>query len=166
MGATRPCFTKSRQPVMQEEEQCSLCRKAFPMDRSEVWESQDGEKIMLPDSSTLYAVVNTSLGELNICEECVEKDLPHFFSKDDRNEIYYQFGLALHEERKHQRAIGFLERAELNSDILLALGNAYDGIGETARAIACYRAILEEQPDHPYAKANLESITKRDASGR
>lgn len=114
---------------MQEEtEYCSLCKKPFPMDVPESWTDQEGDGFVVTGSSVNYAVAETSVGELNVCEECADQ-LPDYLIAEDRSEIFYQFGLGFLNAGDPRRAIDYFIKAEKNAEVLFSLGNAYSDLG-------------------------------------
>jgi Tfp pilus assembly protein PilF len=112
------------------------------------------------------ATVETSLGEIEICEQCHQQGLPSFFTPQDAAAIHYQFGLEYLHRRDFVRSIDALEQALLiteKADIFAALAHAESELGRRERAIAHYRRALEIDPSHFVSRHNLQRLSNSSA---
>jgi tetratricopeptide (TPR) repeat protein len=139
---------------------CSLCKKRLLADGAQRWVSGTGEALSIGVSSTAYAFVCSSLGELYVCETCYAS-LPAFISQADRAEIHYQFGLEHGEKGNHQESLNCFMRAlalERTPRLLSAIAGAYVCLGERDKAIASYKEALSLDSEEEVARANLATL--------
>ena len=140
---------------------CTLCKTQIPETAPEQWATPKGEVIEVARSAVPFAVVDTSVGEFEICEPCYQRGLPVFFSPQDVAEIHYQFGLEYRDRRQFDRSVESLTQARRISetaDIVAALAHAEDERGRREVAITHYRRALEIDPSHFMSQQNLERI--------
>jgi tetratricopeptide (TPR) repeat protein len=143
---------------------CSLCRTEIPEAPPQRWTTDDGESALMDQTAVPCAVVDTSVGEITVCETCYTQRLPEWLTDEDLQSIHYQFALEYRDHSEHQRSIQCLERALAlgqSADILSALGYAYDNLAAPERAIEQYRRALELNPAHFIARENLNRLTNR-----
>jgi len=141
---------------------CSVCGLAVPTS-PESWTLPTGEAVEIDSCQIASAIVNTSVGELEVCEACYLSGLPPRFTSDDLAEIHYQFGLDYNARGNHSRARESLERAlqgRETADILAALALAADYTGDSAIAINHYKRALELDPRHFISRENLKQLQK------
>jgi tetratricopeptide (TPR) repeat protein len=140
---------------------CTLCKAILPAGSTETWKTEDGEAIEVARGLLVSAIIDTSLGEFEICEPCYSRKLPSFFTPQDIAEIHYQFGLEYRDRAKFTQSIESLRRALCileTADILAALAFAEDKAGHQQLAIGYYRRALQIEPLHFMAQQNLRLI--------
>src|SRR5579863_5200321 len=130
---------------------CTLCKIQIPDSSPESWTTQEGQVINIARSSMPSAVVETSLGEFEICEGCYKRGLPQFFTSLDLAGIHYEFGLEYRDRKQFAHSIESLKQALRISetpDILAALSRSETQRGHRELAISHYRRALEIDPTH------------------
>lgn len=140
---------------------CTLCKTPIPDAFSERWSTTDGKAVEVLRSAIPSAVVESSVGEFEICEPCYQRQLPSFFTPGDVAEIHYQFGLEYFERGLFARSIESLTLAgqiSETADILAALARAEDALGHQERAVALYCRALEIDPSHFMSRENLKLL--------
>ena len=140
---------------------CTLCKTQIPEAAPETWTTPTGEALQVARSATPSTVVETSVGEFEICEACYHRGLPTFFTSQDMAEVHYQFGLEYCHCGQFARSVESLTQARRISetaDIVAALAHAEDGLGHRDVAIAHYRRALEIDPSHFMSRQNLQRI--------
>lgn len=109
------------------------------------------------------AVVETSLGEFEICEACYRTTLPTFFDAEDFLKIHYQFGLEYANRQEYHSSYKALTQARAireTGDIMASPGYAQSHLGQLNSAKASYQRALEIDPGHFMARENLKNLTK------
>ncbi|MBU1853055.1 MAG: tetratricopeptide repeat protein [Candidatus Omnitrophica bacterium] len=85
----------------------------------------------------------------------------------DKEELHYNIGNALHQEKKYEDAYGEYEKsldskdAELQSKTYYNMGNTHYRMGKLTEAIEDYKKALDINPDDEDAKYNIEFIRKK-----
>src|SRR5688572_10385877 len=95
---------------------CTLCKTQIPETAPEPWTTPTGEVIEVDRSAVPSAVVDTSIGEFEICEACYHRDLPPFFTPQDVAAIHYQFGLEYRDHGQLDRSVESLTHARHSSE--------------------------------------------------
>jgi tetratricopeptide (TPR) repeat protein len=148
--------------VSSSDDRCSVCGKEFPLDREEVWTTEKNEALAVELSSEPYAIVETTLGELQICEKCYESRRNFgFFTPADQREVHIEFAIEYISVKLWGKAIACCRHAlELGPDsrIFFNLGLAYTGAGLRDDAIKSYERAVELDPEDAYAKSNLKLL--------
>ncbi len=142
---------------------CSLCRAEIPEAPAERWTTDDGESLVIDKTASPCAVIDTSVGEITVCDSCYALPLPDWLTAEDVREVHYQFGLEHSQRGEPRLAIACFERAltsDLSADVLAALGNAQNELGDSQNAASSYRRALELDPGH-WARDNLNRLTNR-----
>jgi tetratricopeptide (TPR) repeat protein len=140
---------------------CTLCKTELPEAAPESWKTPTGDVVQLARSVVPSTVVDTSVGEFEICESCYQRGLPAFFTPLDVAEIHYQFGLEYRDRRQVAHSFESLTQARRLSetaDIVAAIAHAEDERGHRELAIAHYRRALEIDPTHFMSRQNLQRI--------
>jgi len=140
---------------------CTLCKAKIPDACPEEWVATDGQAVHVARSSIPCAVIETSVGEFEICEPCYQRSLPPFFTPQDLAEIHYQFGLEYRDRGQFARSVESLTHARRLSetaDIVAALAHAESDLGHRELAIAHYRRALEIDPSHFMSRQNLQRL--------
>ena len=144
---------------------CSLCRRDLPETPPQPWTNDDGEVVFVEDRTDApCAVVDTSVGEITVCDQCYTNPLPPWLSPSDLRELHYQFALGCRDHGDHHRSIECLEAALRfgeSAGIRSALGYAYSELGLPERAKEEYRRALALDPEHFIARENLNHLTNR-----
>ena len=145
-----------------DSDQCSLCGKQFDLDTVERWGADANHSVELRGTSEVLACANTTLGELDICEECyLRRNKFHLMSPSDRREIHDQFGLEYQHRKNWLSSIeAFSKAAEINrdADVLLSMGGSYEGLNDPQMAKKCYSEALTLEPDNRFARENLARL--------
>lgn len=126
-----------------------------------MWTGPDGLEFAVPRSALPCILVETSLGEFDICEACYLGGLPEFFLPEDVAEVHYQFGLDYTQRQQYVLGVEALRRARQileSADILASLGYAEDLSGNREVARGQYRRALEIEPGHFIAGMNLRQL--------
>jgi tetratricopeptide (TPR) repeat protein len=140
---------------------CTLCKAQIPDSSPEAWTTPDGQVVHVARSSVPSAVIETSVGEFEICEPCYQRSLPPFFTPQDLAAIHYQFGLEYRDRGQFVRSVESLTRAHRLSetaDIVAALAHVESELGHRELAITHYRRALEIDPSHFMAQQNLQKL--------
>ncbi len=142
-----------------DREQCSLCGKWLSLNQVEEWTMEGNKPIDLRTSSRVSVCVRTTLGELDICEECyIKRNQFQLFSQLDMREIHDQFGLEYQQRRDWVSSIKAFQRAvdiAPDAKILLSIGGSYEGLGDLVEAQRCYSLALTLDPENSFARDNL-----------
>lgn len=126
----------------------------------------EGEKPAAPKKS-IYLFLRTE-----IMYEGIEKGLEYFkrisqneremYNFDEEKDELLDVGNYLVDKDRIEDAVAILElstkRHSNSPEVFLALGKAYESIGETELAIAKYQRSIELSQDSPEAKASLRSL--------
>lgn len=142
---------------------CSLCRTELLPGSSELWTTEDGVSVDMANTAQPSASADTSLGPLDICEECYLHSLPAGLTEPDLAEIHFQFGLDYRDRGQLDLSIGALERAvQLNrgADALAELAAVYERKGLRQMAVQTYRRALDIDPQHFIATENLKVLER------
>jgi tetratricopeptide (TPR) repeat protein len=140
---------------------CTLCKAQIPDSSPETWTTPDGQAVQVARSAVPSAIIETSVGEFEICESCYQRGLPPSFTPQDSAEIHYQFGLELRDRGQFARSVESLTHARRLSetaDIVAALAHAESELGHRELAIAHYRRALEIDPSHFMSRLNLQRL--------
>ncbi len=107
-----------------------------------------------PDVDELAAHCLREIGEWAMAETCYRAALAR---KPDQPALVIDLAYVLTAAGKGAEAVALLEGLDLPDDPRrpFFLGAAWASLGETARAAACYRAVLAIDPDYPAALNNL-----------
>lgn len=144
-------------------EKCSLCKSNIADGPSENWNGPEGVEISIAPSAHPSAVADTSVGELTICERCLNA-LPDYLLPEDLYEIHYQFGLDYRDREMHERSADALRKAlsfRVTTDGLAALAYAQDQLGHRDEAIRMYEQVVGIDPDHFMTRENLKLLRKK-----
>jgi tetratricopeptide (TPR) repeat protein len=140
---------------------CTLCKTQIPDSSPEAWTAPDGQTVRVARTAVPTAVIETSVGEFEICEACFVGGLPPFFTREDLANVHYQFGLEYRDRRQHTRSVESLTEARRLSetaDIVAALAQAESHLGHRELAITHYRRALEIDPSHFMSRQNLQRL--------
>jgi epoxyqueuosine reductase QueG len=81
---------------------CSLCRRDLPEAAPQQWTTDDGEVVFVEErTADPSAVVDTSGGEITVCDQCYSAPLPSWLTRSDLRELHYQFGLECRDHGGH-----------------------------------------------------------------
>jgi tetratricopeptide (TPR) repeat protein len=148
-------------------DKCSLCHRDIPEGPSEEWTAPEGVRIHIATTVHPCAVARTSVGELTVCENCLDA-LPAYLLPGDLYEIHYQFGLDCRDMKTHERSANALRKAlsfRKTADALAALAYAEGQLGHSNKAIRLYEEALRIEPDHFMSKENLKVMRKKPTTG-
>jgi tetratricopeptide (TPR) repeat protein len=140
---------------------CSLCGQVFtPCGWSEFIGSPGAvpPSFAVPRYDKAFILVDTSGGEMWICEECYGSRLPGAFTQADMAAIHREFGLEYGERGDADKSIAAFERAASiarTPDILCGLASGHDKAGRHHEAVALLREALVLDPGHGMARWNL-----------
>ena len=119
-----------------------------------------------------YASLLRKQGRMTEARQQLEKCI----SRNDKYySIYSQLGLIESEEKKHENAAASFQKAfellspeqqELNGDISLRAGNAWEAAGHNNRAIQAWRVFLDLEPTHRDAPQIYEKILRYEQRDR
>ena len=126
-----------KQNLSDSEEICTFCRKTISSTGTEEWTDAYGTSFMIDKPDIKYALADTSLGEICICDECYKSQEFTGFLPADICEIHYQFGLGFLQASEDEQALKALNSA-LNygssTDLFLALTRAHSRLGHHAES--------------------------------
>jgi tetratricopeptide (TPR) repeat protein len=146
--------------------QCSVCGREFPSDKTEVWATEGDELLTVELSSEAYAVAETSLGELQICESCYSlRRKFDLLTPADQRDLHIEFAIEYISRELWEKAIASCRHAldfGPDSRIFFNLGLAHTGLGLTDDAIKSYERAIELDPEDVYAKANLKQLLSKE----
>ena len=148
-------------------DRCSLCKSEIPDGSTEEWTGPEDISISIGSTAQPCALAATSVGELTVCERCLEA-LPDYLLPEDLCEIHYQFGLDYRDREMHARSADALRRAlsfRRTADILAALAFAEDQLGHPDQAISLYEEALQIEPGHFMSTENLKLIKRKPTTG-
>jgi tetratricopeptide (TPR) repeat protein len=140
---------------------CTLCNAQIPDAPPEEWVAPDGQAVHVVRTAVPSVVIETSVGEFEICEACYQRSLPPFFTPQDLAEIHYQFGLEYRDRGQFTRSVESLTHARglsETADIVAALAHAESELGHREIAIGHYRRALEIDPSHFMSRQNLQRL--------
>jgi tetratricopeptide (TPR) repeat protein len=145
---------------------CTLCQEPIPDLPPEAWTTQGGQVVYVARSEEPSAIVDTSLGEFEICLSCYRHPLPSFFTPEDLAAIHYQFGLEYSDRRDFERSTESLVQARIlleTADIVAHMAYAECELGHKEAAAKLYRRALEIDPSHVMSQQNLRRLYEKTA---
>lgn len=141
---------------------CGMCGAFIPVVDQEMWKTSEGECIPYDITEMVIICVNTSLGELEMCEICYKhKYMWHVFTTEDLMSIYTEFGLEYCMREMYSEAgVAFESGLSLgeNDKMCFGLANVYGHMGRNELAKKLYIRTLEINPNHTYAQHNLSTL--------
>jgi tetratricopeptide (TPR) repeat protein len=150
---------------------CYFCGDHQPLSEVEDW-SLARVSFQIPKSTVAWACVDSSVGELWICQKCYSKNVFRSLRAGDKAEIHYQMALEYGELGEYPKSIAALSKAlklRKTADILSSLALNYSRVGDAGRARYFYELALKLKPDHFMASENLKKLlseTSKPTRGR
>ena len=149
-------------------ETCYFCGAHTASGEVEVWSLPDaGVDFKVARSTSATACVETTVGELWICERCYRKNVFRVLRSEDRAAVHYQMGLEYSYLERHEESIAALRKAvrlKRNADVMASLAKSYSDIGDVKRAYRYYRAALANDPGHFMSKENIKNLPHSNSS--
>jgi len=131
-----------------------------------VWHDDSGASFTVETSAESLAVIDTSSGELWVCEHCYHGTLPSSLSSTQLRELHEQFAMEYRDCSRFADAISACESAlefGESADTLVLLAYVHGELDHRMEAEGLYRRALAIEPNHFIATKNLQRLL--DANG-
>lgn len=145
-------------------DKCALCGREDVTDDNSItrWTTEDGYSVDISASLYVFALAETSLGRIYICEHCYSDYHFREFTKQDMAEIHYQFGLEYGMIDDYKKSLySLLKSMEIKNDcpkILASVGYCYNKLGDKEKSREYYFKALSIDPNNFMANENLKQL--------
>ena len=138
---------------------CTHCGKIFGNEKTEQWETQEGEFIDVKFSNDPYICFDVAGSELILCEECYNVANLATLYNLDMTEVHFQFGLEYRDLSRFSESLYSLKKAlnlKMTADILAEIANVYGKMGDSNSEKLFYHKALAINPNHFASVENLK----------
>lgn len=151
--------------AMDSESYCSFCREPILLGPAQTWSTQEGVKLDVRTTSDVYILVESSLGELDLCEKCYIRETNFcLMTPADQRAIHMEFAIEyINRKRWNDALVACAKSLALGDDtnVHFLLGLVRTGLSQEPLAMEQYKRALELDPTNGPALGNLRILQKR-----